>query len=633
MKNIQISSPNNHDGVTFLPIIYGILKNYYEEHGRFVNSYNWLPPIYAKTFTDPEERIDILGISCYTWNTELNFDLAKRVKEKNPSCIVIAGGPNVDHQNRKFFEEHPYIDAIAYQDGEFTFMQVLDKIAEEDYDFKTVPGLLTPRNIMFAPPVKPTTTSAIIDDEFEVICDQIKAVNAMQKIGIILETDRGCPYSCTFCDWGSNTLSKVRKFDIDKVYHDIEWIGKNKVEVLFIANANFGMFPRDVEIAQKIADVKASTGHPKIILTNYTKTNAKHITPIISIFHKAGLIDNFTLSIQTTSEHALKVSERTNLSMKETQKIIDQCREVGLPVRPQLILGMPGETLESFKQSFNDLLALGIYDSYMVFPFELLVNAPANAPAYKALHEIKTKELFVPSYHAKLDGERDKSTYLIETNTFSRQDYAKMFVFTTLVSTLICMGFARLPIVYTAQHGQRWSDIIDGLHTHLLTTELRDTIIQIEELFSNAALTEEMALDTTHPFLNIRIDADELLMIKIYELGFEKAMDQILSYFTNVPADLLRYQKAIMLQPDYDAGDSIDHTFEYDWGAWYDSMKNGKVVDVEKVETKITTCTTTIGNTFVKPIVWHKYPLRLKAFVTQVVVAPPWRSNILFHDK
>ena len=320
--------------------------------------------------------------------------------------------------------------------------------------------------------------------------------------------------------------------------------------------------------------------------------------------------------------------------MNEMHKIIDQCRNVGMPVRPQLILGMPGETLESFKQSFNDLLDLGMYDSYMVFPFELLVNAPANAPAYRALHEIETKELFVPSYHTPHNQpDRDRSTYLVKTNTFSREDYAKMFVFTTIVSTFICMGFARMPIVYTAQQGRKWSDIIEGLHDHLLTTDLKDTIEEITTLFRNAVLTDKMELDTTTHFLTHRIDADELLMIRIYELGYERMMDQILSYFTDAPADLLRYQKAILLQPDYTAGDKITHTFEHDWDTWYNLMQDGKNAQPEHKVTEITLCTTTLGSTFVKPIVWHKYPLRLKAFITQLIVAPPWRSNILFHDK
>ena len=52
----------------------------------------------------------------------------------------------------------------------------------------------------------------------------------------MIETNRGCPYGCTFCDWGSATLSRVRKFDLQRVFDELEWAAKNRLETVAIAD-------------------------------------------------------------------------------------------------------------------------------------------------------------------------------------------------------------------------------------------------------------------------------------------------------------------------------------------------------------------------------------------------------------
>ena len=80
----------------------------------------------------------------------------------------------------------------------------------------------------------------------------------------IIETNRGCPYGCTFCDWGSATLSRIRKFDLERVFAELEWCARNGSTRIGLADANFGIFERDVDIAEKIAELKAQYGYPKM---------------------------------------------------------------------------------------------------------------------------------------------------------------------------------------------------------------------------------------------------------------------------------------------------------------------------------------------------------------------------------
>src|SRR5690606_35936932 len=82
---------------------------------------------------------------------------------------------------------------------------------------------------------------------------------------LAIETNRGCPYGCTFCDWGSSTLSRIRKFSIDRVAAEIEWAASHGVAAIDITDANFGIMSRDVEIARIIADIKRRTGFPQVV--------------------------------------------------------------------------------------------------------------------------------------------------------------------------------------------------------------------------------------------------------------------------------------------------------------------------------------------------------------------------------
>ena len=61
---------------------------------------------------------------------------------------------------------------------------------------------------------------------------------------ILWETNRGCPFKCTFCDWGSATASKVNKFDLERLKLEIDWFSKNKIEFIFCCDANFGILKK-----------------------------------------------------------------------------------------------------------------------------------------------------------------------------------------------------------------------------------------------------------------------------------------------------------------------------------------------------------------------------------------------------
>ena len=80
----------------------------------------------------------------------------------------------------------------------------------------------------------------------------------------VWETNRGCPYACTFCDWGSATMSKVRTFPEDRLQKEIDWFADHRIQWIYGADANFGILPRDETIAEWLAATARARGEARL---------------------------------------------------------------------------------------------------------------------------------------------------------------------------------------------------------------------------------------------------------------------------------------------------------------------------------------------------------------------------------
>ena len=162
---------------------------------------------------------EILLCSCYVWNWEITNYFAKKVKENNPNCFIIFGGPQVPNNSEGFFDTHPYVDIIVHGEGEVVLAEILEAYIK-DKNFSNILGIETkefrsppqPRINDFASLPSPYLTNLIWE-----LVDKDEDVEWIAA----WETVRGCPYACTFCDWGSATGTKIRKFEEEKIFKSV----------------------------------------------------------------------------------------------------------------------------------------------------------------------------------------------------------------------------------------------------------------------------------------------------------------------------------------------------------------------------------------------------------------------------
>jgi radical SAM superfamily enzyme YgiQ (UPF0313 family) len=384
-------------------------------------------------------RPAIYLFSNYRWCHAQNLEISRYVKERSPGSITIHGGPDTpqyDAEAEEYLRDNPHVDVVVRGEGEVTFHELLEAIAATwdggplDLDrLSTVPGLhfLTPSGLCKTDDRERIADIDVIPSPF--LDGTLAAYFERPGMTTVLETNRGCPYGCTFCDWGSATRSRIRKFDMQRVLDELEYCAEHGTHTIFLADANFGIFERDVEIAEKVAELKATTGSPQVFITNYAKNTVKHLEHIVKILSDAGVINTGILSLQSMDEGVLKTIRRKNIKTEKYEELAVEFRSAGLPLAVDLMVGLPGSTIESFT---NDLQQCVDREILARLPITtVLPNSPMNDPAYIEEHQIRTRPSVIgpaPTEPAEASpaARWTEPRFISSTSTFDEDDYEFM---------------------------------------------------------------------------------------------------------------------------------------------------------------------------------------------------------------
>ena len=363
----------------------------------------------------------IVFFSNYIWAHKGNLQAAAKLKADDANFVTVFGGPQAptyQEAAEKVLASHPEVDIIVRGEGEVTAADLLDKIRwnrSQGLDRATladVPGLIYRQ--CGDTGVERTGDRPRVVDLMELSSPYLTGVfdRVPKEIlyGATLETNRGCPYGCTFCDWGSATRQKIRQFEMDRVREELDWIGRAGISVLFVADANFGIFKRDVEIAEMIAQTAERYGALKQVVSNYAKNATGTLTEIVRIFARQGLASEGIISIQTRDADTLRVVKRSNIKNERYDELLEVFRAERLPMSTDLMIGLPGATPESFKRDLQHSFETGIQaKAYLT---RVLVNSPLAAPEYRREHRVETDERgFMRSCASYSEVERD---YMLE---------------------------------------------------------------------------------------------------------------------------------------------------------------------------------------------------------------------------
>ncbi len=384
---------------------------------------------------------DILLCSCYVWNWEVTKQLAKKVKATNPNCLIIFGGPQVPNRTENFFEENPFVDIIVHGEGEIVLENILTAYIK-DKDFSKINGIemkdyRTPPN----PRIKDVN---ILPSPYltNLILDLVEQKTDIKYIAA-WETNRGCPYPCTFCDWGSLTNSKVTNWSEEQLLKEIDWFAQNHITYIDCCDANFGIFQeRDYRIASKLKEVALKTGYPEKFRAAWAKFASEKIIPIAKQLQEGKVLKAVSLALQSLDKETLEIVKRANIKFDNFSELTETFRKNKIPTYTELIMGLPGETLESWKKGLEILASGSQVGSIYIYNCGVFVNAPMNEPTYMKFHNIKIIRSPIFLAHSSIHdrGIPEFEYITISSKSFSTDDLKEIYLFSWLFQTFHSLG-------------------------------------------------------------------------------------------------------------------------------------------------------------------------------------------------
>ena len=384
---------------------------------------------------------DILLCSCYVWNWEVTKQLAKKVKATNPNCLIIFGGPQVPNRTENFFEENPFVDIIVHGEGEIVLENILTAYIK-DKDFSKINGIET--KDYRTPPNPRIKDVSILPSPYltNLILNLVEQKTDIKYIAA-WETNRGCPYPCTFCDWGSLTNSKLTNWPEEQLLKEIDWFAQNNITYIDCCDANFGIFQeRDYRIAAKLKEVALKTGYPEKFRAAWAKFASEKIIPIAKQLQEGKVLKAVSLALQSLDKETLEIVKRANIKFDNFSELTETFRKNEIPTYTELIMGLPGETLESWKKGLEILASGSQIGSIYIYNCGVFVNAPMNEPTYMKFHNIKTIRSPIFLAHSSIHdrGIPEFEYITISSKSFSTDDLKEIYLFSWLFQTFHSLG-------------------------------------------------------------------------------------------------------------------------------------------------------------------------------------------------
>jgi len=503
----------------------------------------------------------LIGFSTYVWNFEYNKALAHQFKQAYPGCVIVFGGHHVA-PGGELLENCDYIDILVHGEGEEPLRQILLALAS-DGNMRDIPNIsFREDGHIVSTPFEEYSSCDYPSPYLEGYFDDIVSGHPELSFELMFETNRGCAYNCSYCDWGS-LRTKIRKFPLQRIYDELDWACERKIEFFGCADANFGILARDEEIIDRLVELKSATGYPKKFQTSYAKNNSQRIYNIGKKLHDSDMNKGVTLAFQTLSPDAAANVGRTNISMRHYSELMRLYNAANIPTYTELILGLPGETYRSFADGLNMLMDAGQHHSIYVHNCEWLPCSAMGSRAYIERFGIGISRIPLNQPHmaSPKDNKEIPEYSQIVTKTASMDH--DMWIQTNMLSyTVQCFHHMNLLQFFAmVLHDEYRVAYIDFYERLLAYTEknpdcvcgrvfadLRQHLLEVVEGRGGLLCYDDEFGDISWPFEEYAF----LKIVKEIDIFYDEIRDFLRSY--EMPDDLfdslLRYERNIIKRPN-----------------------------------------------------------------------------------
>ncbi len=339
-----------------------------------------------------ENPPEILGLSNYAWNERLNEVFLKLLKRVNPTATTIMGGPHIrtdPDSIERFLQSHPSLDFYVINEGEEPFTDLLELILQSDTRVSPpvgVAGILGDK--FYYQPIEFSSRKRELNLPSPYLTGVLDRFLSNRKLTPLLETNRGCPFGCTYCAWGSAYQNKIRPRNIQTIYEEMEYVAEKSCgQVLWIlCDANFGILKRDIDIASHMRLIMDRYGYPKTVTLWGSKNTTNRNIEI------SKLMNNTTgyVALQSTDAKVLELSGRGRIRLEHLKEHIGYFRDNNIEILTDLLVGLPGATSSTHFGSLEECFDLG-FNRINSGPIMMLPGTAYESDAQREEYEIVTK--------------------------------------------------------------------------------------------------------------------------------------------------------------------------------------------------------------------------------------------------
>lgn len=586
--------------VNLLPLAAGQLVARLRQENELLHYYTLKEIVFRRgepsVIASQLEHVGIIGFSCFLWNLTISLQTAAEVRKKFPYALIVLGGPAIPKNQDSvddFFREQPAIDIICAGEGEEVFVE-LCKAHHAGKGYSHIPGLIlrdsaTGKAEFTMPEVCPcldSLPSPYLDGTF----DHLYETYHEEFSGICWETNRGCPYRCTFCTWGNLPSHSMRDKPLEQVEAEIEWIGKHGVSYVAMADSNFGIRPRDVEIARMLSENRREYGYPRFISVSWAKNSTDKIIEIGNILKSADIGFRVTLALQSLVPEVVEAVNRTNCRREEFCDIKKKYFDAGFYTYTELILGLPLETVDSFLDGIEKCLSGSLYEQIYVYPLFLFPNTEMGSKT--SIQEYGLVSRTIPNRYTKskeIEHSCETVEIVVASGTMPEEAWRYAFVvgyFTLALHDDRIMFFVLRYL--KEQFGIRITDFILFAWMRCSEEEYPTVLHAFEKLEETALAVQQQSsshLIEPEGFGGIPFDPPDGIFLGLiqHKKHFIREMKTATTVFLQgrqveydieVLDDLFLFQEVIMADLYGPGSNTI--TFNYDWASFFLSPAGGR---------------------------------------------------------
>jgi tRNA A37 methylthiotransferase MiaB len=417
----------------------------------------WLIPIQQETDTKDlvkhilQNDVDVLCTSHYLWNHEFLMQQIAEIKALAPKITVIAGGPSIDvNNNNNFFKQYPYIDYAVYGAGEQAFADIVNHLVFDKplIAFNSsncawkhpVSGYPVVADYKF---VKMLNVSPFVHNKkmFEDMVQDAKKTKSAVWLPYTLT--RGCPYSCTFCDWNSGLGNKVSRRK-NTYQQEIDLFQQVGLTNIYLSDANVGQYDEDVDMIEYFAQKNLTENAKFHVSGNFSKLKKENNLKIFNIMAKGCLVNKtLNFSVQDVNRQVLNNIDRPDVGWEVHVSMANELREKypHLIVKAQLIYGLPGQTPATWRHTLDQVTQQNIFP--IIFLNEPLPASPA---------------IYNPEYQKKFQFEYIYSNRILKgiysskipkkSNSFDQSDIVQMNLLSHIYVAVSAINFVLKEIMF-----------------------------------------------------------------------------------------------------------------------------------------------------------------------------------------